>query len=255
MITAQLATIPERLPILPKVIDSLLPQVDILNVMLNNYTPDQVTQLMNISNAHRWERFDDYDHIKLRFWVRNNQKTDGEKYYQIELAEPGYIFICDDDILYPYNYVDYMVRKIEQYERKAVISLHGRVWNELPITSFYRDRSDINPWDDTYIPNRMYRCLEDVEGDHRVHCCGDGVSAWHTDTLKMTYEDIEEPDMSQLWLALKCNKLDIPQIVVEHKEGFIENLLDDDMFQTSIWNRNKDDKRQTQIINSRWIIR
>jgi len=245
MITAQMATIPERMEILPRVIGSLLPQVDRLNVMLNGHSNDQAAIFFN-----RYF-FDN----RINFFRRNNKMTDAEKYYKVEDVGYGYVFTCDDDLWYHPDYVKYMISKIEQYERKAVVTLHGRVWNELPITSFYRDRAEINPWDGTEIPNRMYRCLEPVEGDHRIHCGGDGVMAWHTDTLLMRYDYCELPDMSQLWMALVCNQRDIPQIAVEHPAGFVVDLLTEDMFETSIWNRNKHDKVQTQLVNKRWIKR
>ena len=101
----------------------------------------------------------------------------------------------------------------------------------------------------------MYRCLQGFEGDHRIHCGGDGVMAWHSDTLKMRYDYCELPDMSQLWMGLKCNEFDIPQIAIGHREGYIKDLLTPEMFNTSIWNRNKDDSVQTRLINERWIKR
>ena len=245
MITVQLATIPERIAILPEVIDSLYLQVDRVNVICNGHTKEQITALSTI-----------YKDMDVYFYKRENQMTDGEKYYRIEEAEPGYIFTCDDDLLYGPGYVDYMISKIEQYGRKAVISLHGRCWEDFPIWSFYRDRADVNPFDGTRMPHDgdkpvIYRCMADVIGDHRVHCCGDGVAAWHTDTLRMKYEYVELPNMAQLWLCLTCNRFDVPQIVVEHKEGIVENLWDGE----GIWDRQKDDSIQTGLINQRWIER
>lgn len=222
MITAQLATIPERIEYLPKVIESLLPQVDILNVILN--------QTDIAFGFHSWNK-------KLKFITRFNQMTDGEKHYNIENAAEGYIFTCDDDIIYPPDYVSYMISKIEQYKRKAVITLHGRVFPELPIWSFYRDRAE------------MYQCMGDVVGDHRADCGGDGVMAYHTDTFRMRYEWVELPDMSQLWVALACNRLGIPQIVVDHREGWLDAFDVPD----TIWDRHhENDGVQTDLINQRF---
>jgi hypothetical protein len=78
------------------------------------------------------------------------------------------------------------------------------------------------------------------------------VAAWHTDTLKMRYDYIEKPNMSQLWLALVCNKFDVPQIVVEHPDGYIEQIWDG----PGIWDKeNRGDRVQTELINTRWIVR
>jgi len=182
----------------------------------------------------------------LKIISRQNQKSDGEKHYNIENAEPGYIFTADDDILYPDNYVQYMISKIEQYDRKHVITLHGRVWNELPIYSFYRDRKEgFNT-----AGAGMFRCLETVKGDHFVDCGGDGVMAYHTDTFRMRYEWVELPNMSQLWVALACNKLGIKQLCVEHEAGWINALWDG----PGIWDtENENDSVQTNLVNTRWI--
>lgn len=235
MITAQLATIPERIECLEIVIKSLYNQVDRLNIICNGHTDKDLERFIGMPIGD-----------KVIFYRRNNQMTDGEKYYNIENCEPGYIFTCDDDLQYSENYVQHMINKIEQYERKAVVTLHGRVWSDIPIYSFYRDRKEgIN------IPGGgMFRCTEQVIGDHRVHCGGDGVMAWHTDTLKMRYEYVELPNMSQLWMALVCNRLGIPQIVVEHDEFMVEAIWDG----PGIWDKeNQNDGMQTRLINERWI--
>ncbi len=225
-ITCQMATIPSRMAELSKVIDSILPQVDRLNVMLNGHSIDDAAMIKNKYNGK-----------PVTFRLRDNQMTDGEKHYNIENQPEGYIFTIDDDLIYPSDYVEYLISKIEQYERKAVISLHGRVFSELPIYSFYRDRAE------------MYRCMETVRGDHRADCAGDGVMAYHTDTFRMRYEWVELPNMSQLWVALACNRLGVPQIVVEHDGNYLEALL----VTHTIWDtHNQSDGVQTNLINTRW---
>jgi len=246
-INCQLATIPGRINTLPDVIDSLIDQVDKLNIILNGFS---FTERYHIEKLYDYDQsawgIEDLD--KLNFIPRDNQMADGEKHYRIEEAEPGYIFTADDDIIYPDFYVKYMISKIEQYNRKYVVTLHGRVYNELPIYSYYRDRAE------------MYQCLATVKGDHvilddtKAGCGGDGVMAYHTDTFRMHYEWCELPSMSQLWVALACNKLGVPQMVVEHESDWLIYTLDE-TFDT-IWDReNQNDGVQTNLINTRWIKR
>jgi hypothetical protein len=245
MTTAQLATVPERMEALIQVIDSLAPQVDRLNVMLNGHTGEQAVKLYN--------RYANSKHIN--FHRRDNSMTDAEKYYRVEELQ-GYILTCDDDILYPPDYVKYMISKVEQYDRKFVVTLHGRVYSGLPIYSFYRDRK---PGFNT--PGAgMFRCMDEVKGDHIiladgiVGCGGDGVMCWHSDTLQMRYEYCELPNMSQLWMALTCNHFNVPQIVVEHPSDFLTYLLDDDSIPTIWGQHNESDGVQTNLINTRWIF-
>jgi hypothetical protein len=237
MITCQLATIPQRIEILPKVINSLLLQVDRLNVMLNSFTDDQAVRFFNI------HFFND----KVYFIRRNNEMTDGEKYYNIENAAPGYIFTCDDDILYPPDYVQKSIETIEKYGRKYVITYHGRVWNH-PCKNYYTDR-----WHKGMEDEGMYRCIEGFEGDHFVDCGGDGVAAWHTDTLKMRYDYCEHKNMSQLWLALKCNEDGIKQKAIGHPEGWLKDLTIPGTEDDCIWSQEINScQLQTRLINERW---
>ena len=224
MITAQLATYPARLEILPITIESLLPQVDRLNVMLNGYGHNFVPACCK--------------HVKINIEFLDNTMTDAAKFYGIEKLK-GYIFTCDDDILYPPDYVQKSIAKIEEYKRQYVITYHGRVFSTLPIYSFYRDRAE------------MFRAIEGFEGDHFVDCAGDGVSVWHSDTLKMRYDYCELPNMSQLWFALACNKAGVKQIAISHEEGWLKDTCLDQ--EETIWYKhNQYDQAQTDLVNLRF---
>jgi hypothetical protein len=245
LITANMATIPQRLEVAAEAINSILPQVNRFNVMLNGYSMADGGKLFMKLNKRYLN--------KIFFEYLDNSMTDAAKYYRVE-NQKGYIFTCDDDIFYSPGYVDYMISKIEQYEMKAVISLHGRVWGDIPIASFYRDRKEgIN------VPGGgAFQCLNTVKGDHLVNghgvygCAGDGVMAWHSDTIKMTFDYCLLPNMSQLWMALKCNEEDVPQYAVEHEEGFVRQLWEG----TGIWDDQVyNDHEQTKLVNDRWIKR
>ena len=244
MITCQIATIPERIDCLPTVISSLHKQVDRLNIICNGHTPEQLKRFEGM-------QFD----CEVIFWRRNNEMTDGEKYWNIENAEPGYILTCDDDLEYPPDYVNYMISKVEQYERGFVVTLHGRVFLELPIYSFYRDRRN---YEKNTPGAGMFQCLNTVKhdevilNDSTIGCGGDGVMCWHTDTLKMRYDYVEKPNMSQLWMALTCNRLRVPQVVVAHEADGLNVIWDG----PGIWDaENQNDGVQTNLINTRWITR
>ena len=222
MITAQMATYPARLNILPLAINSLLPQVDRLNVMLNGYGENFVPACCK--------------NVKINICYLDNSMTDAAKFYGIDKLK-GYIFTCDDDIYYPPDYVKKTIQKIEEY--KCVITYHGRVWNPLPIRNFYTDRAE------------MYRCLQGFEGDHQVDCGGDGVMAWHSDTFTMRFDYCEHKNMSQLWLALACNKAGVKQMAIGHHEGWFKDLtIDED---NTIWAwENEKCGIQTRLVNERF---
>lgn len=252
MITCQLATIPERIELVKQTIESLMPQVDRLNVMCNNYTDQHQDNLFHwAKDIEKIRGIDFFDGLFV--YRRDNRMTDGEKYYNIENAEPGYIFICDDDIRYPDTYCQDMIAKIEENKRKYVVSLHGRIFTDFPIKYYFGNKGN----------QIAYNCLQGFEGDHvicdeeTVGVCGDGVSAWHTDTLKMRYEYVEQPNMSQIWLALTCNRFNVPQKAIGHRADYLMYLWPEGLktHQTLWESQNADAYEQTDLINSRWIIR
>jgi hypothetical protein len=231
IITAQMATYPARLNILPAAINSLLPQVDKLNVMLNGYNTSFIPSCCK--------------HSKIKVHYLDNSMTDAAVYYGIDKLK-GYIFLTDDDIYYPADYVEKTIAKIEEYERKYVVCYHGRVWNDLPIKNFYTDRKDKG------LPTEgMYRCMEGFEGDHFVDCGGDGVMAYHSDTFTMRFDYCEFPNMSQLWIALKCNEDGVKQIAIGHPEGWFKDLTVNE--EETIWAmENQNCGLQTRLVNERF---
>ncbi len=111
MIHANVATYPARKDVLPLMIKSVIDQVDLLHVSMNGYEKGYKPPYL--------------DHPKILLSYLDNSLTDAAKYYRVRF-QSGYIFTMDDDLEYAPDYVQYMISKIEQYQRKAVVTLHGR---------------------------------------------------------------------------------------------------------------------------------
>ena len=114
MITAQIASIPERENMLQVVVNSLINQVDQLNVMLNGYkdAPIFLKQL-------------EFHTDKLNYYATDNETGDAAKFFRVEQAK-GLFFTCDDDIQYPPDYVQVMKKKLKEYDNKVILTNHGR---------------------------------------------------------------------------------------------------------------------------------
>lgn len=220
MITVQIATIPERVELLKQAVASIYNQVHKINIMLNCY-----------------------DHTpsfgaKVNCIHRNNELTDAEKYYNVEYLE-GYIFTCDDDLIYPPDYVSYMISKIEQYKRTAAVSFHGSIFSQSrPFESYYGSRL----W--------SFRCLESQEMDTEVDVIGNGCAAYHTDTLKLSYSDFKLKDCSDLQFSLIAKKKGVKRIVVAHEPlGYLKPELHGG----TIWERQYgNDEKQVELLNKHW---
>lgn len=225
MITAQLATIPQRESSLKLTIESISKQVDWMFIICNNY-------------QHFLKWFNEFN--RCTFIPGDNSRGDAAKFVNVEHAS-GYFFTCDDDLIYPPDYVQYMISKIEQYERKAVITLHGRNYAPGRIEKYYGGRN--RP--------EAYHCMQRVVGDHQVMVGGTGVMAFHTDTVKVKYEDFKLPNMADLWMAIVCKNQNVPIMVVEHLPNWLQVGYDGE---DTIWNKHyNDDSVQTEMYNKYMI--
>jgi hypothetical protein len=208
-----IASIPERQDMLKKTVESLKGQYDNLYVALNNY-PEIPSFLKNA------------EVVQL-----DNSMGDAGKFWFTEHLD-GYIFTCDDDLIYPPDYVKYMIKGIVKY--KCPVTLHGKTYPR-PFKSFGDTMAN-------------YRCLDTVDSDGRVDVGGTGVMAWHTADLKIKYSDIQSKNMADCWFAKAAHEQGVRIMCLAHKQG---SLLDQRPVET-IWiqEKAKGFKEQTEILKS-----
>lgn len=199
MITATLATMPRRHDSLMETLESILPQVDAC-------------------------------------FIRRDTDGIGDT-GKFTLTKGDYIFRCDDDLIYPDNYVEYMIDKVEQYNREAVISCHGKVIQEQPVESYYHGKFD------------KYHFRLNVSEDKPVHLVGTGVLAYHTDTVSLSTDEFEAPNMADIWFSRHCEQNGIPRVVCKHRADWIQLTGADQSESCYEWNKERDELI-TETINS-----
>lgn len=210
MIVAGIATIPNRVMQCYNTIQSLLPQVDKINLSLNNYTG--VPEI--------------FKHPKID--AQLTQGTDEQKFRKVE----GDIYLgCDDDLIYPANYVGVIKKKLERFE---IISFHGRNFHSFPIQSYYKSKSS------------RYRCLDKVAMDIQVQVAGTGCMAFKPERFMITLKDLPHKYMADIQVAIAAKKAGIFPVCIAHEAGWI-------VYQevgNTIYDRFKnDDWQQTSLIN------
>ena len=215
MITAQIASIPDREDGLARTIHTLLPQVDKIFVALNGY--EKVPVFL--------------DHEKIEYAMLDNSLGDAAKFYDIEKRE-GYILTCDDDLFYPQGYARYMTNGVDRYN--GIVSLLGKVYANRPIKSFRTGFSSI------------YRCLTSVKSDHEVDIVGTGAMAFNVDSIKLSVADFPRPNMADLWLSKAAHEQGVPLVALAHPSRW----LDHKKYPWRIWTHDGHDEYQTEIINS-----
>lgn len=211
MITANLATIEARKYTLQGVIDSLKDQVDTVRVYGNDYTPEVEGDNVEVYTGP------DY--------------TDNAKFFWLPISK-GIYLSCDDDIIYPPDYVETILRAFKKYPN-TWLTFHGRKLKGLNL-----------PY---YTGHHTYQCLRDVDGDYQIDVPGTGVSAFHTDLIKfdpLTWKDFR---MSDLMVGLELAKRDIRTICLGHKMFWIKSA--ESHLKQSIHQREQRNTRQHELAN------
>lgn len=206
-----------------KAVESIFDQADIINIALNNYSHIPV------------ELYDK----KIRIFRTDNSKGDAFKFLELKNSN-GYFFTIDDDIIYPKDYTEYMINKVEEYDRKKIITLHGRTYKEFPIDSYYNT------------PGVHYHHLKNVDNDVKVQVGGTGVMCFDTDLFKVDINYFEHPNMVDIWIGKYAKENNIDIICAKHKRTFLKHL---DIKDTIYLSALKNDKIQTELINTAFTYR
>jgi len=113
----RMATFPARAEFLTKALESLQGQLDHLVVVLNEYTRKRARQLPSFANV---------SYIIPAADTKDTGKFMGER------SPDEYVFLTDDDLLYPPGYVQTLVHAYEALPTdRAVVGLHGVIYSDL----------------------------------------------------------------------------------------------------------------------------
>jgi len=201
-IIMNMATIPGRQAFMLQNVQSLLPQCTVINVCLNGHKlvpPELVHPKINIIRTG--DGFEMADRGALgKFYALNQPES-----------ATGYYLTVDDDIIYPHNYAQQMIKTIKYHDHKAMVGVHGLILeiNDLPGAEpvDYREH------------RRLFVFNKELDRDTPVHTIGTATCAFHTSLTKMTWEDIScFPYSIDEQLARYNQRNKIPMLVT-HRTG------------------------------------
>jgi hypothetical protein len=136
--------------------------------------------------------------------------TDNAKFHALTLFnEPVYYFSCDDDILYPSDYVSTMVEAIER--TGTIVTHHGRELLGLD-RNYYRG-------------HQGFRCLDENKTEQIIDVAGTGVTAFRTDYFNPTeiYKATDKR-MSDLVFSLAAAKQGKQITILKHSKNWLKDL-------------------------------
>lgn len=215
-VVAFMATFPQRHKHLRRAVESLLPQVDHLFIYMNDYetAPDYLRDRRITALAA----------------AKIEDLRDIGKFYHMANVSNGYLFTVDDDIEYPADYCDTLVRKIEEYNRKAIVGVHGVIF-EQPLQRFFSDN------------RTTFRFQRELDVDTKVNLIGTGTMAFHSSTIALEYGSLPK-GMADIGVAVaaKVNRVDM--ISVARPRQWLRPIQFNGQEDLSLWDefRENDDE-------------
>jgi len=194
-ISANMATVPERLYSATKVLNSIYNQVSYIRLYLNNFK--------SIPNEFKRDKIYTYQGADL--------KSSGKVFWATSPNE--YYFCIDDDILYPAGYVNYSIKKLNEYNDNVIVSYHGRKFpKERKIENYFRDYKE-------YYHFNAENCK-----DREVEVIGNGVSCWNTNNIIIDINKFGYYYMDDILVSAQAAEQGKKRIVVAHKKGYLKPI-------------------------------
>lgn len=136
--------------------------------------------------------------------------TDNGKFAGLLLCdEPCYYFSCDDDLIYPPDYIERMIEAIER--TGSIVTCHGRVL-----------LGENVPY---YNGHNLYTCLGDVCYNVKVQVAGTGVTGFRTDYFNPAHLAINSNQkMSDLIFSYYAMKEGKDIYMLPHQKGWIKQI-------------------------------
>lgn len=182
---AGMATVAGNELALRAAITSLLPQVDHLFVYLNGF-----------SEAPEFIR--NNPRITATLDKDGKRYGDAGKFFGLGKIEDAIYFSCDDDILYPPDYVYRMISELAWSGGRSIVSVHGSLLVS-PNKGYYQNGS-----------RAVFHFKQSLLRTRMIHVPGTGTCAFHTHFVKMSLDDFRYPNMADIWVTHHAQTHDLP---------------------------------------------
>lgn len=214
-----IASIPQREKSLKKTIDSIIHQVDKIGVFLDKY--DRTPEFLKNNPKITFKHSGDFD----------REIGDAGKFYWVDNHE-GFYFTCDDDLIYPIDYVERIKKRITSNDYPIVVGWHGSVILT-PFENYYDGKS-----------RRVFTFGAPRPYDTPVHILGTGCLGFHTSHIDVSFNDFETPNMADVYFSRLGQIQKVPFIVIKHSKGEITE--DDNSQEYSIYKHSSQEVSQSK---------
>ena len=151
----------------------------------------------------------------------------------------GYILTVDDDINYPPDYVEKMVKEVEIHDKKSIVGVHGA---SLPFGPA------LSRWSQYKNQRRSHIFSQEHASRIQVDILGTGTVAFHSSLGFPDGNSMNTLKMVDLHFATWAMKNQIPMQLVPRKRNWLNEF--EDIEEERIWNQAQEDKElQIQMLD------
>lgn len=190
-----MATCIERAEYVEDVVKSLIDQVDELWIVFDGYQriPDWVHKYMAI----------------MPVLDESRKRRERGKFIRMNVVNRYYLTV-DDDIIYPHDYVDRLIKKSKEWGDAVVVCVHG-VDIEHPFVDYYKSRA-------------TYRMAEELLWERVVDIAGTGTVCFHTKAVDVSVKEFEWDGMSDIWFSGLLKERGVKRVCIEREKGWLKPL-------------------------------
>lgn len=228
-VIVNVCSIPEREKSLERVLRGISRQCDEIYLYLDRYVsvPEFVNKLEVPVKVYRSQ-----DMPGLR---------DNGKFIRLdEISKhdvPCYYFTIDDDIDYPDDYVNAMIKHLQRFDNSVIAGVHGVTLRDKP-NGYFSERRMVHSF------------TRSLEKPRLVNILGTGTVAFHTSIFKnFDLNVFSEPGMVDIFFAKECVIRNIPMLCVPRHDHWLKEIKIDNNI--TLFNEfRRDDSKQTAVLNS-----
>ncbi len=227
-----IASTPNREEGLRDTISCLSRQVDHIYVWLNGYKETPKVNEKNVTFHLSEENIGAVGKLKIRDIIKE--------------TEDFYFFSCDDDIIYPSNYIQH---NIDNYEEGSFQSSHTGLYKSYPILNYYKETERNNN-----IPTFFTRgCTKKFA----VHIGGTGVMMCNSNMLwEIPVDDfLDYPNMLDPWIGVYAHMNDIPIYTLIREDFWLKENPKINQSNSIFYSDAGRGELQTQIINHYFCLK
>lgn len=180
---------------------------------------------LHLSYKKRDKNLEKYakDNFKKVF-ISYGKFVDAYKFKALESISPdSYLITFDDDIIFPSDYADQIIKGIEKYKRKKICSFHGMIF-DFPVVDYCKQRV-------------IFQYFDTVKKDTEVHSVGTGIAGFYVKTLLDTgykFKKIPKNNCLDESLGKFLRQRNVGMIVLKHKKNWLK-IFPDSQDEKSLW--------------------